>query len=114
MLPVVNDQEKSEASGLPARSFTPVAPPFIFAVYLVFASNFEEGVSVTEVEVLLSVALIGFVLLPEKSWTVSEVSVAAWTGSEKLAVTLEPRPTPIAPSAGVTESTLGAVVSGVT
>jgi hypothetical protein len=82
----VNDQEKSEARELPARSFTPVAPPFIFAVYLVFASNFVEGVSVTEVEVLLSVALIGLVLLPEKSWTVLEVSVAGCTSSEKLAL----------------------------
>jgi hypothetical protein len=67
--PVVNFQEKSE-SGLSARSFTPVAPPFIFAVYVIFASNFEEGVSVTEVgALLLSVALTGLVLLPEKSWT---------------------------------------------
>ena len=57
MLPVVNDQEKSEASGLPATSVTPVAPPLIFAVYLVFASNFVEGMSVTEVGLVVGFQL---------------------------------------------------------
>ena len=70
-------------------------------VFLVFASNFVEGVSVTEVEVLLSVALIGLVLLPEKSWTVLEVSVADCTSSEKLAVTFVVRLTPVAPACGI-------------
>jgi hypothetical protein len=72
--PVVKDQTISSSSGvsgtwssgLPARSFTPSAPPFILAVYLVFASNLDEGVSVTEVGSVegfqLRAALIGLVL----------------------------------------------------
>ena len=58
-------------------------------MYLVFASNFEAGVSVTEVGSVegfqLRVTLIGLVLLPENSWTVLEVSVASCTASENLA-----------------------------
>ena len=81
-------------------------------MYLVFASNFVEGMSVTEVEVLLSVVLIGLVLLPEKSWTFSEVSVDACTASEKLAFTVVVRLTPLAPACGIVVVTVGAVVSG--
>jgi hypothetical protein len=93
-----------------------LVPPVIFAVYLVFASNFDEGVSVTEVGLVegfrIRVALIGLVLLPENSWTVSEVSVAACTASEKKAVTsLMPRSTPCVPSMGLTSSTSGGVLS---
>jgi hypothetical protein len=69
-------------------------------------------VSVTEVEVLLSVALSGLVLLPEKSWTFLGVSVVACTASEKLAFTVVVRLTPLAPICGIVVVTVGAVVSG--
>ena len=44
--PVVNDQTKLLASALPARSFTPLAPPLIVAVYVVDAASAADGVSV--------------------------------------------------------------------
>src|SRR3954466_13517110 len=42
-VPVVNVQTLSAASGLPARSFTPLAPPLIVAVYVVFGARLAEG-----------------------------------------------------------------------
>ena len=44
--PVVNDQTKLLASALPARSFTPLAPPVIVAVYVVDAASATAGDSV--------------------------------------------------------------------
>ena len=44
--PVVNDQVKSAASALPARSLTPLVPPKILALYPVEAVNPLVGVSV--------------------------------------------------------------------
>ena len=43
---VVNDQTTLLASALPARSFTPLAPPVSVAVYVVDMASAPDGVSV--------------------------------------------------------------------
>ena len=44
--PVVNGQTLSEVLALPARSFTPVEPPLIVAVYDVEDASEDEGANV--------------------------------------------------------------------
>ncbi len=46
-LPVVKLQILSKASGLPALSLTPLAPPFTVTLYFVLAANGEDGFNVT-------------------------------------------------------------------
>ena len=45
---VVNGQTLSEVLALPARSFTPVEPPLIVAVYDVEDASEDEGVNVAD------------------------------------------------------------------
>ncbi len=45
-VPVVNVQVKVVARALPARSFTPLAPPSTVAVYVVAAASAAVGVRV--------------------------------------------------------------------
>ena len=47
--PVVNGQTLSEVLALPARSFTPVEPPLIVAVYDVEYASGDEGANVVTV-----------------------------------------------------------------
>src|SRR5688572_8156624 len=104
--------------GLPATSFAPVVTT---ALYLVlFARSVVEvpnGLSVAFRPSVLgvTVTLAIWVVLPSvltlKSWKVVVVSVLGFIFSEKVAVRLVLRLTPVALLAGVTLLTLGAAVS---
>jgi hypothetical protein len=99
------------ASALPARSFTPDAPPVIVAVYVVEPVSTADGVNVTWLDAVLTVAVTS-VLPGPRSWNVPVVTVEALIASLKFAMTTVPVLTPAAAFNGVTDVTVGAVTSG--
>src|SRR5438128_7900925 len=112
---VVNDQVKFAASALPATSFArgSAVPPLTVAVYVFENASPKFGVSVavgvsppTDTEAATR-APVG-----SRSSNVVVLTVAGSIISLNVAVTLVETATPIAPPAGVTELTVGGVVSG--
>src|SRR5438128_752989 len=97
---------------LPARSFTPLAPPFAVAVYIVLYASAQAGVSVA-VGVSPPANTEAGTRLPAESRS-SNVDVFIAVEliiSLNVAVTTVVVLTPVALAAGVTEFTVGGVAS---
>jgi hypothetical protein len=107
---VVNDHVKSAASAFPAMSLIPPEPERSVAVYVVPGCRLELGCSVALDPLLETVAAMA-VPLPSRREKVVPFTLAAEIGSPKVALTLVPRLTFVAPLAGVTLATVGGVVS---
>src|SRR5581483_8393616 len=111
-LAVVNDQETSEASGLPARSVTPLAPLLTLAVYVVAYANDAPGCSFA---VLVGASYVTVAatsaLLASRSSKVLPLTVTALSGSLNVAVTAVPGDTAVAPFDGAVAVICGLVVS---
>src|SRR6267378_8265190 len=97
---------------LPARSFTPLAPPFAVAVYVVLYASAEAGLSVA-VGVSPPANTDAGTRLPAESRSSNDVVLMAaeLIISLNVAVTTLVVLTPVAPAPGVTELTVGGVVS---
>jgi hypothetical protein len=105
----VNDQTKFAVIAVPEVSLTPpVAPPLTVAVYVVPLASGELGVSVA-VSVAASYATVAGTL--DGPWRVNVlvVIVVESIGLLNVAVTLAPVATAVAPFAGTTEVTVGAI-----
>lgn len=99
---------------MPARSLAPVVTT---ALYLAFAASSVDdelngfsvafSPSVLELTVALAIWVVEPSELTLKSWKVEASSVERVIFSEKVAVRLAPRFTPVAPSVGVVEATEG-------
>jgi hypothetical protein len=100
---VVNVQVRSDARWLPATSVTAVV---IVAVYVAPLARGADGVNVT-------VAPLTEIVPATPPLRVNEdaVTLAGATASLNVAVTAEPTATPVALFAGLTELTVGGVVS---
>src|SRR4051794_22520989 len=107
---VVKDQEKFDVRGLPAGCLIPLAPPSRVAVYVVEDVSAALGCSVADEPLAETVAGTIFPL-PSRRTKLVPVTLDAEMGSLKFALTLVPRLTFVAPLAGVTAATVGAVVS---
>src|SRR5688572_9334083 len=114
-LVVVKVHVSSDASALPATSFTPSEPPLIVAVYVVPAARSASGFNVATLSVLLYATDAGTVVVPavvpSVSVNVPGVSVEVSIPSENVAVTSAVSATPVASAAGDVSVTSGAVVS---
>ena len=109
---VVNDHVKSEARAFPALSLIPLAPERSVAVYVVEGCRAALGCSVAVDPLAETVAATA--LAPSRSTKLVPVTLAGAIGSLKVALTLVPRLTFTALSAGVTVETVGGVVSSTT
>ncbi len=111
--PVVNDQLRSAASGLPARSLTPLLLPLTVAVWSVLAASALAGVRVA---VLLAEFTVAATSVPpgSRNSKVALLTVAGSNASLKVMVTGLAGSTPVALDAGDVTVTVGGVVSGPT
>jgi hypothetical protein len=109
---VVKVQILSDASALPAASFTPVEPLLIVAVYGVPAARSAVGFNVATLVVLsYATAAATVVPVPVLNVNVPDVIVEASMASENVPVTFVVTATPVAPPVGDVAVTVGAVVS---
>src|SRR5580765_4858812 len=105
---VVNDQEKSAASALPAVSVIPTAPPDRVAVYVVDALSGAVGCNVAA-EPLADTDATTDAPPGSRNTNVLDVTLEGAIGSLKLAIRSVVVPTPDAPAGGVTLDTVGGV-----
>jgi hypothetical protein len=103
---VVKLQTKSAWRLFPARSSTPVVS---VAVYVVLEASGADGVNVAVDPATDTVPATGE---PPFKRNVAVVTLAGAMASEKVAETVVPADTPVAPSSGVVDETVGGVVSG--
>src|SRR3954451_23747798 len=95
------------ASGLPARSVMPFAPPVTVTVYCVFAVSVPLGSRIHLFVVPLRVT-VALTAAPPVGVSVNVVMLTFATASLKVAVMLAVRLTPVAPEAGTWLDTFGA------
>jgi hypothetical protein len=109
----VKVQVKLFNSALPAVSLTTVV---IVAVYNVLGVKLAVGSSVATVALPTFVVVTVAATLPDAPDSVKLVPLieARFINSENVAVTLVSKGTPVAPLAGLTETTVGRVISGPT
>jgi hypothetical protein len=109
---VLNDHVKLDAIALPARSATPPVPPVIVAVYVALLASAEVGWRTAVFVPLLYVTVAATrLVLESRSWNVLLLIELAVIGSLKVAVT-DVLVAPVELAAGLTEVTVGGVVSG--
>ena len=106
---VVKDHANGTARALPARSRTEVLS---VAVYCVEGASAALGVNVAVLPETLIEPLTTALFEVTATEKFPVVSVPLSIASEKVAVTVVPTATPVAPARGVTELTVGGVVSG--
>ena len=91
---------------------TPVVPPFIVAEYTCKFASAPDGVSVTvRVVALYETVAVTSTFKALRSSIVEPLIVLAFIASLKTAEMLELTRTPVVPFAGVTDVTVGGVIS---